>query len=72
MTFTVIYPQNAFRIRVVSNLSPPIRAVLGDFPPNMGIMGIKTSTCAGKSRFGESSWVKRLETSLLKVANLSL
>ena len=36
LTLTVIYPQNAFRIRVVSNLSPPIRAVLGDFPLKYG------------------------------------
>ncbi len=32
LTLTVIYPQNAFRVRIVSNLSPPIRAVLGNFP----------------------------------------
>ena len=32
LTPTVIYPKNAFRIRVVSNLSPPIMAILGDFP----------------------------------------
>lgn len=36
LTLTVVYPQNAFRIRVVSNLSPPIRAVLGDFPLKYG------------------------------------
>ena len=36
LTLTVIYPQNAFRIRVVSNLSPPIHSVLGDFPLKYG------------------------------------
>jgi hypothetical protein len=36
LTLTVIYPQNAFRIRVVSNLSPPVRTVLGDFPLKYG------------------------------------
>ncbi len=36
LTLSVIYPQNAFRIRVVSNLSPPIMAVLGDFPLKYG------------------------------------
>ena len=36
LTLTVIYPQNAFRIRVVSNLSPPVRAVLGNFPLKYG------------------------------------
>ena len=30
LTLTVIYPQNAFRVMVVSNLSPPIKANLGD------------------------------------------
>ena len=36
LTLTVIYPQNAFRIRIVSNLLPPIKAVLGDFPLKYG------------------------------------
>ena len=36
LTLTVIYLQNAFRIRIVSNLSPPIKAVLGDFPLRYG------------------------------------
>ena len=36
LTLAAIYPQNEFRIRVVSNLSPPIRAVLGDFPLKYG------------------------------------
>ena len=36
LTLTIVYPQNAFRIRVVSNLSPPIRVVLGDFPLKYG------------------------------------
>ena len=36
LTLTVIYPQNAFRIRIVSNLSQPIKAVLGDFPLRYG------------------------------------
>ncbi len=36
LTLTVIYPQNGFRIRVVSNLSPPIHAILGDFPLKYG------------------------------------
>ena len=34
-------------------------------------MEIKTSACAGKSRFGESSWVKKLDTLLLGVVRLS-
>ena len=36
LTLTVIYPQNAFRIRSVSNLSPLVRTVLGDFPLKYG------------------------------------
>ena len=36
LTLTVIYPDNGFRIRVVSNLSPPIYASLGDFPMKYG------------------------------------
>ena len=32
LTLTVIYPENRFRIRVISNLSPPILEILGDFP----------------------------------------
>ncbi len=32
LTLTVIYPKNGFKIRVVSNLSPPIHAILGEFP----------------------------------------
>ena len=36
LTLTVIYPQNAFRIRGVSNLSPLVRTVLGDFPLKYG------------------------------------
>jgi transposase len=36
LTLTVIYPQNGFRIRVVSNFSPPIRAILDDFPLKYG------------------------------------
>ena len=32
LTLTVIYPKNGFRIRVVSNFSAPIEAILGDFP----------------------------------------
>ncbi len=36
LTLTVIYPRNGFRIRVVSNLSPPIEAILGDFPLRYG------------------------------------
>ena len=36
LTLTVIYPQNAFRVMVVSNLSPPIKAILGDFPLRYG------------------------------------
>ena len=36
LTLTVIYPENGFRIRVVSNLSPPISAILGDFPLKYG------------------------------------
>ena len=50
MTLAVIYPQNAFRIRVVSNLPTPIKAVLDDFPLEYGI---KTAICIGKTRFGE-------------------
>ena len=36
LTLTVVYPENGFRIRVVSNLSPPIHAILGDFPMKYG------------------------------------
>ena len=36
LTLAVIYPDNGFRIKVVSNLSPPIRAILGDFPLRYG------------------------------------
>ncbi len=36
LTLTIIYPQNGFRIRVISNLSPPIFALLGDFPLKYG------------------------------------
>jgi len=36
LTLTVIYPENGFRIRVVSNLSPPIEAILGGFPLKYG------------------------------------
>ncbi len=36
LTLTVIYPENGFRIRVVSNLSPPIHAIFGDFPLRYG------------------------------------
>ena len=36
LTLSVIYPDNGFRIRVVSNLSPPIYAILGDFPMKYG------------------------------------
>ncbi len=36
LTLTVIYPENGFRIRVVSNLSPPIHSILGDFPMKYG------------------------------------
>ena len=36
LTLTVIYPENRFKIRVVSNLSPPIKAILGDFPLKYG------------------------------------
>ncbi len=36
LTLTVIYPKNGFRIRVVSNLSPPIHTILGDFPLKYG------------------------------------
>jgi len=32
LTLTIIYPKNGFRMRVVSNLLPPIYAILGDFP----------------------------------------
>jgi hypothetical protein len=46
LTLSVIYPQNAFRIRVAGNLSPPIMAVLGI---SAQIWGQKTSICAGKN-----------------------
>ena len=36
LTLTVIYPKNGFKIRVVSNLSPPIHAILGEFPLRYG------------------------------------
>lgn len=68
MTLTAIYSQNAFRIKVMSNLSPPIRAVLSDFPLRYAD---KNSICVDKSRFGESGQVKRPGTSLFKVAKLS-
>ncbi len=32
LTLTIIYPKNAFRIRVLCNFLPEIRAILGDFP----------------------------------------
>lgn len=31
LTLTVIYPKNAFRLAVVSNVTPPIKAIFGDF-----------------------------------------
>jgi transposase len=36
LTLTVIYPENGFRIRVVSNFLPPIRSLLDDFPLKYG------------------------------------
>ena len=36
LTLAVIYSDNVFRIKVVSNLSPPSRAILGDFPLRYG------------------------------------
>ena len=37
LTLTVIYLQNAFRTRIVSNLLLPVKAVLGDFSLRCGI-----------------------------------
>jgi transposase len=36
LTVTVIYPENAFRLAVVSNISPPIKALFGDFVHRYG------------------------------------
>ena len=36
LTLTIIYPKNGFRMKVVSNLSPPIYAIFGDFPLKYG------------------------------------
>jgi transposase len=36
LTLTVIYPKNAFRVTVVSNISPPILDILGDFVHRYG------------------------------------
>ena len=36
LTVTVIYPRNAFRLAVVSNITPPIKEILGDFIARYG------------------------------------
>lgn len=36
LTLTVIYPKNRFRLRVVSNISPPIHAIFGGFVHRYG------------------------------------
>jgi len=36
LTLTVAYPKNAFRLHIVSNVSPPIRAIFDDFLDRYG------------------------------------
>lgn len=31
LTLTIVYPRNAFRLAIVSNISPPISSIFGDF-----------------------------------------